>query len=321
MILVPEAVAFAFMAGLKPLVGLQAAWIMCLVAGLLGDRPAMISGATGAVAVVLPVITQVNLCNDYLVAREIAEPGYAGMPPACEAPAFATPRRLGVMFYAVMLQGVLQFVFGIFKLGDFALLLPQSCMVGFVNGLGVIIFFAQFGHFKRAEIGLSNPLYCQTAFDKDPLGTEFLPALNTDGSKKFPGVNMTVAEWCGSATGAAVQETADGGAFTWTAGRRQLSGSHSVLSDGQPWHDGQTLTYMLISIVSVIVMIHLSPQIFKRIPPFYNPQLIPSSLVGIGFSVSTNPCTRFYRVVTSAGSSVSALNSALTTLLCLCARA
>ena len=88
----PEAVAFAFMAGLKPLVGLQAAWIMCLVAGLAGDRPAMISGATGAVAVVLPVITQVNLCEDYLIKREIAEPGYAGMQPACEAPAFATPR-------------------------------------------------------------------------------------------------------------------------------------------------------------------------------------------------------------------------------------
>ena len=73
MILVPEAVAFAFMAGLKPLVGLQAAWIMCLIAGLLGDRPAMISGATGAVAYVLPVITQVNLCDDYLVKREMAD--------------------------------------------------------------------------------------------------------------------------------------------------------------------------------------------------------------------------------------------------------
>ena len=105
MILVPEAVAFAFMAGLKPLVGLQAAWIMCLVAGLAGDRPAMISGATGAVAVVLPVITQVNLCTDCLVQRESAEPGFIGNPPACESPAFATPRRLGVMFYAVMLAG------------------------------------------------------------------------------------------------------------------------------------------------------------------------------------------------------------------------
>jgi hypothetical protein len=93
MILVPEAVAFAFMAGLKPLVGLQAAWIMCLVAGLLGDRPAMISGATGAVAVVLPAITQVNLCNDYLVKRELAEPGYLGNQPKCEEPDFATPRR------------------------------------------------------------------------------------------------------------------------------------------------------------------------------------------------------------------------------------
>ena len=302
MILVPEAVAFAFMAGLKPLVGLQAAWIMCLIAGLLGDRPAMISGATGAVAVVLPVITQVNLCQDYLVQREIAADGYAGMQPSCESPSFATPRRLGVMFYAIMLGGVLQFVFGLFKLGKFALLLPQSCMVGFVNGLGVIIFFAQFGHFKRAEIGLSHPLYCQTAFDKDPTGVGKLPEENTDGSLKFPGVvaavdaastatEVSIADWCSSAAGALGQQTADGGAFTWTpavAGRRQLSGSHSVLSDGEPWHDGETLLYMLISIVAVIVMIHLSPVLLKRVPPFYNPQLIPSSLVGIGFSVSTH---------------------------------
>eukprot|EP01047_Picozoa_sp_COSAG01_P022028 COSAG01_NODE_1297_length_10848_cov_60.004279_2_plen_426_part_00 len=293
MILVPEAVAFAFMAGLKPLVGLQAAWIMCLVAGLLGDRPAMISGATGAVAVVLPEITQVNLCDDYLVKRELAEPGYLGNQPKCEEPDFATPRRLGVMFYAVMFQGVLQFIFGILKLGKFALLLPQSCMVGFVNGLGVIIFFAQFGHFKRSEIGISHPLYCQTQFDKDPTGTEFLPALNTDGSKKFPGVNMTVGEWCsgpGLNVAGFAQEDDDGNAFSkvWGAssGRRQLGGSHEVLSDGEPWHDGQTLLYMFFAlIIPVILSIHLAPMLFKRLPPFYNDQLIPSSLVGIGISI------------------------------------
>jgi hypothetical protein len=289
MILVPEAVAFAFMAGLKPLVGLQAAWIMCLVAGLLGDRPAMISGATGAVAVVLPAITQVNLCEDYLVTREINEPGYAGNAPACESPSFATPRRLGVMFYAVMFQGVLQFVFGVFKLGKFALLLPESCMVGFVNGLGVIIFFAQFGHFKRSEIGISHPLYCQTAFDKDPTGVEFLPELNTDGSKKYPGVNMTVSEWC--TADLAGQDDGSGNLFTaeWEAaaaadGRRRLAGSHSVLSDGEPWHDGQTLLYMLLAIIiPVIISIHAAPPIFDKIAG--NPQLIPSSLVGIGMSI------------------------------------
>ena len=288
MILVPEAVAFAFMAGLKPLVGLQAAWIMCLIAGLLGDRPAMISGATGAVAVVLPVITQVNLCEDYLVTREMADPGFIGNEPKCEAPDFATPRRLGVMFYAVMLQGILQFVFGILKLGKFALLLPQSCMVGFVNGLGVIIFFAQFAHFKRSEIGISHPLYCQTQFDNDPTGSEFLPAFNTDGSKKFPGVNTTVANWC---SGVAGQEDDDGNPFgaVWvnaSAGRRQLSGSHEVLSDGEPWHDQQTLFYMVFAlIIPVILSIHLAPVLFKRLPPFYNAQLIPSSLVGIGISI------------------------------------
>lgn len=297
MILVPEAVAFAFMAGLKPLVGLQAAWIMCLVAGLLGDRPAMISGATGAVAVVLPAITQVNLCSDYLVRREVAAEGFSGNLPAgwpndCESPTFATPRRLGVLFYAVMFQGVLQFVFGIFKLGKFALLLPESCMVGFVNGLGIIIFFAQFSHFKRGEIGISNPLYCQTAWDKDPTGAEFLAEFNTDGSRKYPGVGMTVAEWCDTdRTGFDTHQTDhDGNPFSSTfgaaTGRRQLAGSHSVLSDGEPWHDTQTLLYMLFALIlPVILSIHIAPKIFVKIPPWHNAQMIPSSLVGIGISI------------------------------------
>jgi len=287
-------------------VGLQAAWIMCLVAGLLGDRPAMISGATGAVAVVLPAITQVNLCTDYLVQREVADPDFSGNLPAgwpndCESPSFATPRRLGVMFYAVMLQGVLQFVFGLFKLGKFALLLPESCMVGFVNGLGIIIFFAQFSHFKRGEIGISNPLYCQTAFDKDPTGAEMLAEFNTDGSKKFPGVGMTVAQWCDTARAGwaeccSKQTDHDGNAFsvTWETaaaansgtGRRQLAGSHAVLSDGEPWHDTETLMFMLFGLIlPVIISIHLAPKLFEKIPPWHNPQMIPSSLVGIGMSI------------------------------------
>ena len=270
MILVPEAVAFSFMAGLNPLIGLQAAWIMCLVAGLVGDRPAMISGATGAVAVVLPQITQVDLCTDYLVKRYDMGGDVA---PPCIVPTFATPRRLGMLFYAVMLQGLLQFVFGLFKLGKVALLLPEPTMVGFCNGLGIIIFFAQFAHFKRGEIGLSTSIYCQNAFDKG------------DGATFLTTVNMTTQQWCSTAEG---QENFAGGAFAWTnstSGRRQLGGSHAVFSDGEPWHDSQTLLYMVFALViPVIFFIHAAPELFKRLPG-KNPQLIPSSLVGIGMSI------------------------------------
>ena len=145
-----------------------------------------------------------------------------------------------------------------------------------------------FGQDLHAEIGISHPLYCQTQFGNDPTGTEFLPWFNTDGSNKFPGVNRTVADWCNQSAG---QEDDDGNPFSqvWGAastGRRQLSGSHEVLSDGEPWHDTQTLFYMFFALIApVILSIHLAPMLFKRLPPFYNAQLIPSSLVGIGISI------------------------------------
>ncbi|ELR64985.1 Sulfate permease [Photobacterium marinum] len=114
--LVPEAVAFAFVASVDPMVGLYAAFIVGLVTAVLGGRPGMISGATGAMAVVM-----VSLVADHGVQY---------------------------LFAAIMLAGVLQIVAGVFKLGKFIRMVPHPVMIGFVNGLAIVIFLAQLGQFK-----------------------------------------------------------------------------------------------------------------------------------------------------------------------------
>jgi len=114
--LVPEAVAFAFVAGVHPLVGLYAAFLVGLVTALFGGRPGMISGATGALAVVM-----VSL---------VAEHG------------------VEYLFATVVLMGILQVAVGALHWGKFIRLVPHPVMLGFVNGLAIVIFLAQLGQFK-----------------------------------------------------------------------------------------------------------------------------------------------------------------------------
>ena len=114
--LVPEAVAFAIVAGVHPLTGLYAAFMIGLVTSLIGGRPGMISGATGALAVVM-----VSL---------VAEKG------------------VEYLFATVVLMGLLQIIAGIFKLGKFIRMVPYPVMLGFVNGLAIVIFLAQLPQFQ-----------------------------------------------------------------------------------------------------------------------------------------------------------------------------
>lgn len=122
--LVPEAVAFAFVAGVAPLVGLYAAFIVCFITSIFGGRPGMISGATGALAVVMVA----------LVAQHGVE----------------------YLFAAVVLMGILQIFAGIFHLGKFIRLVPHPVMLGFVNGLAIVIFLAQLGQFKSGEVAIEK---------------------------------------------------------------------------------------------------------------------------------------------------------------------
>lgn len=132
--LVPEAVAFAFVAGVDPLVGLYAAFIVGLVTAVLGGRPGMISGATGALAVVM-----VSL---------VAEGNAMG----------SEGEQLGLyyLFYTVILMGIIQILVGLLKLGKFVRLIPHPVMMGFVNGLAIVIFLSQLDMFKVVTEGQKN---------------------------------------------------------------------------------------------------------------------------------------------------------------------
>lgn len=108
--LVPEAVAFALIAGLEPLTGLYAAVVVGFITSVFGGRPGMISGATGAIAVIIV--------------------------------ALAKSHGVEYIFATVVLAGLIQMLFGFLKLGKFIRLVPHPVIFGFVNGLAVIIFMS-----------------------------------------------------------------------------------------------------------------------------------------------------------------------------------
>jgi sulfate permease, SulP family len=125
--LVPEAVAFAFVAGVQPLVGLYAAFMVGLITSVFGGRPGMISGATGALAVVMVT----------LVAQHGVE----------------------YLFATVILMGLLQMSAGYLRLGKFIRLVPHPVIFGFVNGLAIVIFLAQFSQFKTIPPTGGTPIW------------------------------------------------------------------------------------------------------------------------------------------------------------------
>lgn len=117
--LVPEAVAFAFVAGVEPLVGLYAAFMVGLITASIGGRPGMISGATGALAVVMVAL--------------VADHG------------------VEYLFAAVVLMGIIQIGTGVLHLGKFIRMVPHPVMLGFVNGLAIVIFLAQLNSFQVSD--------------------------------------------------------------------------------------------------------------------------------------------------------------------------
>ncbi|MNJ91537.1 Bicarbonate transporter BicA [compost metagenome] len=121
MTMMPESLSFAILAGFPPLVGLYAAFIMGLVTSIFGGRPGLISGGAGATVIVLIALMKSN--------------------------------GIEYVFAAVALAGIIQILVGLFKLGKFVRLVPQSVMYGFVNGLAVVIFMAQLGQFKTVVDG------------------------------------------------------------------------------------------------------------------------------------------------------------------------
>ena len=123
--LVPEAIAFAFVAGVDPLVGLYAAFMVGLITACIGGRPGMISGATGALAVVMVAL--------------VADHG------------------VEYLFAAVVLMGLIQITAGALRLGKFIRMVPHPVMLGFVNGLAIVIFLAQLSQFGEPGAGSKAP--------------------------------------------------------------------------------------------------------------------------------------------------------------------
>jgi SulP family sulfate permease len=131
--LVPEAVAFAFVAGISPTVGLYGAFMMGLVTAVFGGRPGMISGATGAMAVVM-----VHLVKE---GNELGASEFAG---------------LQYLFITLLLVGLIQMSAGFLRMGKFVRMIPHSVMMGFVNGLAIVIFISQLGMFKSQGVWMQG---------------------------------------------------------------------------------------------------------------------------------------------------------------------
>lgn len=126
--LVPEAIAFSFIAGVGPLVGLWAAVFMGLITSAFGGRPGMISGSTGAIAIVVAVVVRVG--NEHGADLGVPDLG------------------MQYLFAVLMIAGIIQILFGLARLGRFIRLVPHPVMMGFVNGLAIVILVGQFGFFK-----------------------------------------------------------------------------------------------------------------------------------------------------------------------------
>ncbi len=131
--LVPEATAFAFVAGVSPIVGLYGAFMMGLVTSLFGGRPAMISGATGAMAVVM-----VHLVRE---GNELSGSETGG---------------LTYLFATLLFVGLIQVSAGLLRLGKFVRMIPAPVMMGFINGLAIVIFLSQLSMFKHGDVWLEG---------------------------------------------------------------------------------------------------------------------------------------------------------------------
>lgn len=134
--LVPEAVAFSFVAGVDPLVGLYAACMVGFITSIFGGRPGMISGATGALAVVMVSLVREGDAMGLAMAEPVSGMG------------------LQYLFVTVIFMGIFQALAGVCKLGKFIRLVPHPVMLGFVNGLAIVIFMSQLNMFKSMEGGV-----------------------------------------------------------------------------------------------------------------------------------------------------------------------
>lgn len=138
---VPESIAFSFVAGVPPLSGLHATFWMATITGVLGGKPGMISGAAGALAVVVADLTIDNGVLDYLTPDE----------------------RLNVLYMTMVWCGIAQIVFAWFRLAQVVRLIPETGLIGFMDALAIIIFMAQLPAFMKCE---AQPLFVECSLEE-----------------------------------------------------------------------------------------------------------------------------------------------------------
>jgi len=170
--LVPEAIAFAFIVGISPIIGLYGAFMMALITAIIGGRPGMISGATGAMAVVM-----VNLVTDGN--QYAASIGHSG-----------PEIGLQFLFVTLLFTGLFQILAGVFKLGKYVRMIPHPVMMGFVNGLAIVIMISQLGMFKIGDEWMhGQALYTMIAL---VASTMILMVLIPKISKKIPATLIAI---------------------------------------------------------------------------------------------------------------------------------
>ena len=242
--LVPEAVAFAFVAGVDPLVGLYGAFMMGLITSLFGGRPGMISGATGAMAVVMVALVKIG-----------EEQGGHG---------------LEYLLLTLLLVGVIQMLAGVLKLGKFVRLIPHSVMMGFVNGLAIVIFLSQMGMFKTTD---------RDAFGQEKLTTKSLSKVYNLENGKLTDINSgkTIFEKEGEfildpATSEPYYQVSEGQVFSIdtkkVAYNLEDDGMYTVETIGKSksYLPTEQLIMMLVFVFLTMGIMFFLPKITKKIP-------------------------------------------------------
>lgn len=269
--LVPEAIAFAMIAGLSPLTGLYAAFSIGLITSILGGRPGMISGATGAVAVV-----------------------YVGMIAVLKKsmPDISVDEITQYIFATVILAGILQILAGVLRLGKFIRLVPHPVMFGFVNGLAIVIFLAQIDSFKepvKDHFGQDKIETVSTtkAYDLNPTGTYF-----TDSETGLIAYNFRDNKISNIESGEVEYEVYDGQAFDPETKKVKFNFEKGDLYEIE--QKGRIMEYLsqnqLILMIGLVLLTMLIiwglPKLTKVFPSSLAAILVVSAIV-IGFGIET----------------------------------
>jgi SulP family sulfate permease len=269
--LVPEAIAFAMIAGLSPLTGLYAAFSIGLITSILGGRPGMISGATGAIAVV-----------------------YVGMIAILKKamPDISVDEITQYIFATVILAGVLQILAGLLRLGKFIRLVPHPVMFGFVNGLAIVIFLAQIDSFKENVTNHYGDKKIETistlkAYDVNETGTYF-----TDSETGQIAYNFRDKKISNIESGEVEFEVHDGQVFDVETHKvkynYQNGDLYEVESKGyvKEFLNRDQLLLMIGLVILTMLIIWGLPKLTKFIPSSLAAILVVSGIV-IGFGIDT----------------------------------